>query len=361
VRGGVRGRIVRLTLTWGALGLSTAGLTAGLATAGLPSPAMFAAVLTGLACALLASGVPAAQVVLPDALVTASHAGLGVSIGALVQLPTLAALATSWGPVTLVVLATLGLSVCAGLVLGHHPATSRSTGVFAMVAGGAVGIMVVAKEMGADDRQVAAVQYLRLLLIVAFMPVAVQTLFDAGSEPTSRAGDASTWWLGLAVALVCGGVGLAAGALLRLPAATMLGPMLVAAGATLAGWTGGATVPGPLLHVVYAIIGLDIGLRFTRGALVAVRRILPLAAPLVLFILLASAGLGWVLTRATGITPLEGYLATTPGGMSAVLATAVDSGSDATFVLAVQVLRLVLILLCAPLLAHAVARFLRSS
>ena len=57
--------------------------------------------------------------------------------------------------------------------------------------------------------------------------------------------------------------------------------------------------------------------------------------------------------------PLDGYLATTPGGPYAVLAkvTATDSGADTTFVLAGQVLRLSVMLLSAPL----VARVLRPS
>ena len=66
----------------------------------------------------------------------------------------------------------------------------------------------------------------------------------------------------------------------------------------------------------------------------------------------ACAGLGVVLSRVTGATLLEGYLATTPGGLYAVLATATGSGADATFVLAVQVLRLFVMLFTAPLLAR---------
>jgi uncharacterized membrane protein AbrB (regulator of aidB expression) len=69
----------------------------------------------------------------------------------------------------------------------------------------------------------------------------------------------------------------------------------------------------------------------------------------------ASAGLGAVLAAVTGVSALDGYLATTPGGLYAVLATATGSGADATFVLAVQVLRLFVMLLSAPL----VARWLR--
>jgi uncharacterized membrane protein AbrB (regulator of aidB expression) len=49
-------------------------------------------------------------------------------------------------------------------------------------------------------------------------------------------------------------------------------------------------------------------------------------------------------------------LATTPGGLYAVLATAVGSGGNTTFVLAVQVLRLFVMRLAAPVLARALVR-----
>jgi uncharacterized protein len=59
-----------------------------------------------------------------------------------------------------------------------------------------------------------------------------------------------------------------------------------------------------------------------------------------------------LLSHVAGVPLLEGYLATTPGGLYAVLATATGSGADATFVLAVQVLRLFVMLFSAPLLAR---------
>ena len=48
--------------------------------------------------------------------------------------------------------------------------------------------------------------------------------------------------------------------------------------------------------------------------------------------------------------------ATTPGGLFAVLATAVGTGADTTLVLAVQVLRLVVMLAVAPVLAMLLGR-----
>ena len=51
---------------------------------------------------------------------------------------------------------------------------------------------------------------------------------------------------------------------------------------------------------------------------------------------------------------LDAYLATTPGGLYAVLPIAYGSGADTTFVLAVQGLRLFAMVLAAP----AVVRWL---
>ena len=61
-----------------------------------------------------------------------------------------------------------------------------------------------------------------------------------------------------------------------------------------------------------------------------------------------------LLAHVAGLTPLEGYLATSPGGVYAVLATAVETGSNVTFIIAAQVLRILLMLFAAPLLARAV-------
>jgi uncharacterized membrane protein AbrB (regulator of aidB expression) len=53
---------------------------------------------------------------------------------------------------------------------------------------------------------------------------------------------------------------------------------------------------------------------------------------------------------------LEGYLATTPGGVYAVLATAISAGGNVTFVVAAQVLRVIVMLLVAPGLARLARR-----
>ena len=318
---------------------------------GLPSPALFGGLLAGLVRAL-ARPTPIA---VPLRATTAAQAVVGVAMGALVDLGTLRAVAANWLAVLLVTLGTLALSLGAGLVLRLQRGISRVTGAFAMIAGGASGIIVMARELGADERMVAVLQYLRVLLIVVLMPVVATGLYGATAGSGGGADGGTSWPLGLALTALCGIVGLVLGRLVRIPVAALLGPMLVAAGFELTGLGPEIEVPALLQSAAFLVIGLQVGISFTRESLRTIGRALPLALAVIVGLIVASAGLGAVLAAATGASALDGYLATTPGGLYAVLATATDSGADATFVLAVQVLRLFVMLLSAPL----VARWLR--
>ncbi|ABS05332.1 AbrB family transcriptional regulator [Kineococcus radiotolerans] len=334
-----------------ALAAATAAATLLLARAGLPSPALFAGLAVGLLDALcLPRPFP-----LPARLGTAGQAAVGVTIGTLVQLSTLAALGEHWLPVLLVTLATLLLSLGTGWVLGRHRDLDAVTGAFALVAGGASGLVVIARQLGADERVVAVVQYVRVLLVVLSLPVVLNVVFGvrATGGAAAPAGDP---WAGVLLVVVCGLAGPWLGRRAHLPAHTLLGPLLLAAVASLTGLSGAAVVPDPVQQVAYALIGLQIGLRFTPASLLTVARVLPAAVALVVVGVLGSAGLGVLLSRATGLPELDTYLATTPGGLYAVLAAAVGSGADATFVLSVQVLRLLVMLLAAPALAGLLAR-----
>ena len=322
---------------------------------GLPSAALFAGLAVGLARALT---IPR-RVGVPPPAMTAVHVVIGVMVGTLVQVDTLLALAADWLPVVLVTVSTLVLSLAAGQLMALRRGISRVTGAFAMVAGGATGITVMAHELGADERMVAVLQYLRVLLIVLTLPAVAVLVFSAdpagGAVLGAEAGPG--WWTELGFTAACGVVGTVAATLLRVPVASLLGPMLVAAALDIGGLSGGAGVPFPLIELAFVLVGLQVGLAFTRASLRTVGSALPLALLVLVLLGLACAGLGVALAAATGVSPLDGYLATTPGGMNAVLVTATGTGADTTFVLAVQVLRLFVMLLSAPLVARLLRRW----
>jgi membrane AbrB-like protein len=327
------------------------GLLLGLL--GLPSPVLFGALVAGLVRSLAFRD----RIRVPAPATTAAQAVIGVTVGALVALETLRAVAADWLPVLLVTIGTLLLSLGAGQLMKYQRGISPVTGAFSMIAGGASGIVVMARELGADERMVALLQYLRVLLVVVLMPVVATVVFGADTgagEPSST--DSPGWPVGLLFTAGCAVVGLIAGRLLRIPVPALLGPLVVAAAVDLSGLSHGAAVPPLVESAAFLVIGLQVGLSFTRGSLRTIGRALPAALCVILALIVGCAGLGALLAAVTSVSALDGYLATTPGGLYAVLATATDSGADATFVLAVQVLRLLVMLLTAPLVARVLRR-----
>lgn len=317
----------------------------------LPSPQLFGALFAGMVYAVSGRG---ADIQLPRWGSVTGQALIGVSMGALLDLRTLKELGGNGLAIATVNVATLLFSLFVGSLFSRLGHVSRQTGTFSTIAGGASGITAIAAELGADDRVTSVVQYLRVVMILVGMPLVTAVVFrPAGHAAAAVAGqDSAPLLMDLVFVLVSclAGVGLAK--LVRFPSGSLLGPLLVAGVLSITGVLGkGVTEPDALVAVGYALVGLQVGLRFTRASLRQVGRLLPLAVGMILLVVAGSALLGMGLSWWVGVPELDAYLATTPGGLYAVLATAASSGANVTFVLAVQVIRLVLVLASAPLLA----------
>ncbi len=346
---------MRLFLKWALLIAVTAGVTIPLTRIGVPSAALFAALVVGIALALLS----VAPTRVPHSAGIAAQGVLGVYIGTMVHQDAVGALGSDWPIVVAIGVGTLLVSVIAGALLGMHRDVTPLTGALALVAGGASGLVAIARELGGDDRVVSVVQYLRVGLVTASMPAVVTLIYHADKSRGSTAvteTDTAPWYLSLAIVVGLVVVGATVGKWIRLPGAGLLGPLALTVVLELTGLSFGLDVPMVLVQVGYMLIGWQAGVAFTRESMKAVGRLLPAAIGLIVLLTVATAGLGAVLAHFTGLTPLEGYLATSPGGVYAVLATAVETGSNVTFIIAAQVVRILLMLFAAPLMARCVVR-----
>ncbi len=317
----------------------------------VPSAVLFASLIGGMAHALT-SPTPLA---LPGWSFRIGQALIGVTIGSLVSLSALADMGPALLPIVAVTLGTVAISLLAGRLLAIRDDVSQVTGAFAMIAGGASGVVAIARDLGADDRVVTVVQYLRVFVVLVGMPLVTAIVFQpehghgtfsVGSEPLPEE---------LLYTLLSLALGLGIARLVPISTATLLGPLLVAVVLTSTGWLGTPAVPIALQWLAYALIGVQVGLRFTRASLASIARMLPVVLLIIVGMVVATALMGALLAWLTPVDGLTAYLATTPGGLFAVLATAADSGSDVTYVMAVQLFRLLVILAFTPLLA----RFLR--
>jgi len=219
----------------------------------------------------------------------------------------------------------------------------------------------MAEEYGADFRLVAFMQYLRVVLVAAVASVVALVFVHGGGggrfaagllPPVDPANLAST----VAVTVV----GAALGRLSRLPAGILLGPLVLGAVLNVLGVVA-VNVPPALLIAGFALIGWNTGLRFTGDALAAAARALPQSVG-AMIVLIAFCGLvAWGLVALAGIDPLTAYLATSPGGLDAAAVIAASTRVDMAFVMALQAVRLVILIVAGPALGRWVAGMLEKA
>lgn len=318
---------------------------------------LFAALLVGIGYAL--SG--RRSITAPRAVFNSSQAVIGVGAGSLLQQTALRDLVTHWVPFLLVSIATIALSVGLGLVLARLTPLDSVTASFGMMGGGAQGIVAISRELGADERLVATMQYVRVVIIVASVPLVAGAAFGV-SDTSSWNGEARGADLLIDLPFVVGtaAIGMLFARLTRLPTGSLLGPMLVAAAVVLATASADLAVPRLLQDLALAGLGLDVGLRFTGRSLRTAGSVLPAVVAAIVVLIVVCALVGAILAPIAQVSPLAGYLATSPGGLSVVVGIAVTTETDGPFVVSLQVLRLFLILLIAPVLARALVEWRRA-
>ena len=213
------------------------------------------------------------------------------------------------------VLSVIAASSVIGLLLTRWRVLPGTTAVWGSCPGAASAMTLMAEAFGADVRLVAFMQYLRVVLVTVVASVVARIW----ATPSSGHIASVVWfppmeWVPFAETMALAGIGAFIAPLLRIPAGPKCWCRCVA-GALLHG-SGVMTIELPpwLLAVSYAMVGWNIGMRFTRPILVHALRALPRVAASILVLIAICGGFAWVLTWTAGIDPLTAYLATSPGG-----------------------------------------------
>lgn len=342
--------MVRRAGIWLLLAAITAVMVTAMKGLGVPAALLLGPLLTGIGFALAGAG---ARVAKPALILAYTIVGclVAVALGRTMGPELLARL-----PLLLAVAAATLLSAAAlGWALARGGWFSGSTAVWGLAPGGAAGMVALAQEQGGDGRMVAVMQYVRILTVTG-SAIALAHALSGRSVPLGGAGwfpPLDGWGLAETALLALSGALVAW--LLRFPSGAFLVPGLVGA-ALMAGDIARPSVPPLLAATAYAVIGWNIGLSFTRDTLAGCARALPriMVATFILIGLCALLGLG--VSAAFDVDPLTGYLATTPGGIDAILIIGATVPVDLPFIISAQVVRVLLVLLVGPAVAMHVAR-----
>lgn len=284
---------------------------------------------------------------------------VGVMMGSYMDLSSLQSAAPAALPLTAVTAATVVLSIWVAFRLSRKGNLDRPTATLSMVPGAASAMTVAADDLDVDIRVVGVSQYLRLGLVAMATPLVATSLATEAPAANQQAGGAVFGGLahlvdgnnqlgGLAVLIALAALGMRIGTRLSLPAAAVLGPMLVAACATSTDAVHGFAPAGLLQEIVFVLVGLEVGLRFTRRSIVEMRSVLPRILVGSIVVLLGCAVLAAGLAALTNLSLLDAYLATTPGGIYLVIPVALALHANLALVSTVQSLRLFVVVLLAP-------------
>jgi membrane AbrB-like protein len=298
----------------------------------------------------------------PRSIYIAAQAVIGTALGAGFAPTTLLTLPNHFSIFAFAVVFILLTSLFNGWILTRHTRLDVATAFLGTMPGGAGEMAAMSDSLRADSRLVVIMQYTRLLLILASLAAVTPFLSHHGGVPRAVTVTASllpttfSWWKIGALCLLASS-GWLTGMRTRIPAGTFLVPtvlyfLLEISGIQLGRW------PSPVFATAYLVMGLQIGGRFRRSTLSAIKDIfLPVCGTTVL-LLAGSFVLAWILTREMGLDPISAYLAATPGGLDSVAAVATELQGDTAVILTVHLVRLLCVLIIGPWLVRACVRWM---
>ena len=327
---------------------------------GLEMASLPAAWLIGPMLAGILAGTNGATVRMPRPVFALAQAVIGCLIASSISPTIFGVVYADWPLFLGAVVATVAASSLLGWLISRWRILPGTVGVWGSAPGASSAMVLMAGSFGADQRLVAFMQYLRVVIVTGVAAAIAHWWVGAsGAElppvvwfpPVDPVALASTFAVAIAGALAARAI--------RLPTPYFLGPMILGVALRFSGLVE-FQLPPWLLAASYALIGWAIGLRFTRQTILAVRRALPQVTLSIFALILFCGALGALLWAFAGVDPLTAYLATSPGGMDAVAIIAAASHNvDISFIMVMQMMRFIIVLLFGPMLARLVAGWVK--
>lgn len=141
---------------------------------------------------------------------------------------------------------------------------------------------------------------------------------------------------------------------LEFPAGSFLGAVFGVAIVNLATTEGAIEIPSQGRFLAFAALGWAVGQSVNREVLGELGKALPAVVATIVVLVVAGALLALVLVRFGALDAHTAYLATSPGALSQMVALADDTEADTLLVVTVHTLRVLAVVIVAPV----VVRFL---
>ena len=285
---------------------------------------------------------------------------LGIELGQKMNTTVLFTFRDNWLAVTIMLLLSISFSLFAGYIFWKISNLDMLTSFFATAPGGMSAMPGIADEVGANTGIVSIIQTVRVFLVILTIPVLLSSWFSDGvnTELINVVANETIAFepnqiLMTIILVFVAIVGYHLGKLLRFPAPWLLGSMVSIAifkslsslylGHDLLAWW-----PHELIIFSQIFIGASIGSRFHKKMFVGLKKTLFVSSLCTIGFILSMFLCAYIVSAITGITFITSALAFAPGGVAEMTTTAVVLKGDPTFVVAVQVFRIIAVCVMLP-------------
>jgi membrane AbrB-like protein len=326
-----------------ALALGTAGGTV-FAWSHLPLAWMLGAMSFTTVAAL--AGAPIAM---PALLRTTMLSVLGVMLGSSFG-PDLPGRLGQWAATIAGLFVYIGLVGSVGYLYLRRVAKAEPvTAYFTAMPGGLNEMTSLGAAAGGDDRVISLSHGVRLILVVFTIPFWFRYFegYVPSSRPAMGIAIVDTPWDDWVVLALCAVAGPFLARMIRFPAPHLTGSMFLSAAVHIAGFR--SKVPQELVMAAQVAIGAALGCRFTGLAIGKVFGTIVSALGLGTIMLAGTVLLSLVLSRFTGIGADVLLLGFSPGGFGEMSLVALALGLDTALVATHQLIRILLVIVLAPL------------
>ena len=252
-------------------------------------------------------------------------------------------------------LGIVSLMTLAGATLCYHwlrrtTDWNRQTCYFAAMPGGLNDMTILGGAMGGEERAIALAHALRILTVVMTIPLWYRLVNGAQTSVLTMAhGPTGNDWKDYAILIACGLVGATVARLLRLPAAFMMGPMIVSAAVHLGGLTD-SKPPGELVAAAQVVVGAGIGCRFVGAAIDKLHKEMAASIGAAVIMIGCAVLFAKVSVGLTGLNLDATVLSYAPGGFAEMSLIGLALGIEIAMVATHHLFRLFLILMTSPLI-----------
>ena len=281
---------------------------------------------------------------------------LGVLLGSSFT-PTVLAGAAHWGWTMLAQAVSGGVMLALGYAYARRVAGhDRPTAYYSAAPGGMVEMSAFGGAAGGDDRAIALNHAIRILIVVFTVPVWFRLQGAlAGPSVAKWVGLLDMAPLDLLILAACAVLGGPIGSRLSLPAAAMTGPMVLSAIVHLTGLTE-TSPPTLLVFAAQIVMGSSVGTRFAGVAPRRVAMAMVHGVPLALLMIATAVAMAAIVAPWVGVSMVQLVLTFAPGGVAEMNLVALALGFEVAFVATHQVVRVLLVVVLAPIVARYVLR-----